>query len=94
MATRQEFEERERCAPPQPSASEYEGYHRFVDRDQPSRQFGSFEVFYNGTGDDQKIVHEIGWYWWACYPGCLPDSEPSGPFRTSYLAYVDARGEP
>ena len=33
----------------------------------------------------------IGWYWWACYPGCLPDGEPSGPFRTSAEALESAR---
>lgn len=21
-----------------------------------------------------------GWYYWWCLPGCLPDSEPFGPF--------------
>jgi hypothetical protein len=25
---------------------------------------------------------EPGWYWWVCFPGCLPDSDPSGPFTT------------
>lgn len=23
-----------------------------------------------------------GWYYWFCFPGCLPDSEPMGPFPT------------
>lgn len=32
-----------------------------------------------------------GWYWWSCSPGCLPDSEPSGPFETEALALRDAR---
>lgn len=22
------------------------------------------------------------WYWWSCFPGCLPDSDPIGPFAT------------
>ena len=21
-----------------------------------------------------------GWYWWVCFPGCLPEGEPSGPY--------------
>ena len=25
-------------------------------------------------------LFEPGWYWWAIFPGCIPDSEPSGPF--------------
>ncbi len=20
-----------------------------------------------------------GWYWWSCFPDCLPDGEPNGP---------------
>ena len=27
-----------------------------------------------------------GFYWWYCQPGCLPDSEPFGPFDTQELA--------
>lgn len=23
-----------------------------------------------------------GWFWWPCFPGCLPDGDPSGPFAT------------
>ena len=32
-----------------------------------------------------------GWYWWACFPGCLPDSDPFGPFETEAEALADAR---
>lgn len=32
-----------------------------------------------------------GWYWWACFPGCLPDSDPIGPFDTEADALADAR---
>lgn len=32
-----------------------------------------------------------GWYWWPCYPGCLPDGDPNGPFRTEADALADAR---
>lgn len=24
-----------------------------------------------------------GWYYWYCFPGCLPDSEPMGPYATA-----------
>ena len=34
---------------------------------------------------------ESGWYWWACYPGCLADGEPCGPFSTSTEAYENGR---
>lgn len=70
---------------PDPSASNHAGYHQFLNAG------GSFEVFFDHKGHDPSLS---GWYWWACFPGCLPDGDQSGPHRTSYLAYVDARGEP
>ena len=36
---------------------------------------------------------ETGFYYWFCFPGCLPDSEPMGPFETHEEALSDARGE-
>ena len=41
------------------------------------------------TEDGQEL--EPGWYWWSCFPGCLPDSEPSGPFDTEAEALDDAQ---
>lgn len=37
-----------------------------------------------------------GWYYWFCFPGCLPDSDPIGPFDTAQDAMDDAQdnGEP
>jgi len=33
-----------------------------------------------------------GWlFWQACFPGCLPDSEPIGPFDTQAEALADAQ---
>lgn len=32
-----------------------------------------------------------GWYYWVCFPGCLPDSDPFGPFDTEEAAIQDAR---
>ncbi len=32
-----------------------------------------------------------GYYWWSCFPGCLPDSEPTGPFVTEAEAIADAQ---
>lgn len=34
-----------------------------------------------------------GFYWWSCLPGCLPDSDPHGPFDTEEEAIEDARGD-
>jgi len=45
-----------------------------------SGPYGSFEVF-------QSVEK---WYWQACYPGCLPDSDPFGPFDSEDEARQDA----
>lgn len=31
------------------------------------------------------------WFWWSCFPGCLPDSDPFGPFASEDEALADAR---
>jgi hypothetical protein len=61
------------------------GYHQFgpyLDH------YGSFEVFYSRKGFEPG-----GWYWWPCFPGCLPDDDAHGPFKTAAEAYRDAMGE-
>lgn len=32
-----------------------------------------------------------GWFWHACFPGCLPDGDPVGPFDTRREALADAQ---
>ena len=56
-------------------------YHQF--RDDLGEPYGSFEVFYS-------IEVDPGWYWWACFPGCLPDGDPAGPFESEKNAIDDA----
>lgn len=41
--------------------------------------------------DDDGECPGSGWYWWTCFPGCLPDSEPNGPFETMEAALADAQ---
>jgi hypothetical protein len=43
--------------------------------------------------DDGRIVRltSTGWFYWFCFPGCLPDSEPKGPFQSEDDALDDAR---
>jgi hypothetical protein len=36
-------------------------------------------------------ITDAGWFWWFCLPGCVPDSEPNGPFEREDLALADAR---
>ena len=72
-----------------PLETKQTGYHTF------NNNQGSFEVFWTDRIWDSSDEHsEVipGWYWWACYPGCLPDSEHVGPFGTSTEAYQDAVG--
>jgi len=77
------------------------GYHPF--HSEAGEPYGSYEVFWHDGGhmieaddddmplDDWRDAEPAGWYWIACFPGCMPDSDaPSGPFSTSYLACEDA----
>lgn len=32
-----------------------------------------------------------GWYWWTCFPGCMPDSSAFGPYATAAEAKQDAQ---
>ena len=34
---------------------------------------------------------EGGWFWWPCFPGCIPDGPAIGPFKTRAEAIADAR---
>lgn len=34
---------------------------------------------------------EPGFYFWFCFPGCLPDSDPFGPFDSAEAALHAAR---
>jgi hypothetical protein len=48
-----------------------------------------FSPEWNGGDTD----FTAGWYYWPCFPGCLPDGDPSGPFATEQLAIADAQSE-
>ena len=57
------------------------------------------EVFYVDNKDPlfdrddtgEQPCPEQGWYWWPCFPGCLPDGDPVGPFATEAEALADAQ---
>ena len=40
---------------------------------------------------DEYTITQPGWYWWSCFPGCLPDGDPSGPFASEADAIADAQ---
>lgn len=39
--------------------------------------------------DDDTDYARPGWYWVACFPGCMPDGPPDGPYATEQDA-IDA----
>jgi hypothetical protein len=53
-----------------------------------------YEVFHSRDyhlESDPGGSYEPGWYWWSCFPGCIPDGEPSGPFESEEKAIEDLR---
>ncbi len=62
-------------------------------RESESHALPDAEVFhssaYNEDADPAQLPE--GFYWWSCFPGCLPDGEPSGPFETEEEALADAQ---
>ena len=48
---------------------------------------------YERMTDDRDVDADslAGWYWWSCFPGCLPDSDPFGPFETEEDAIAAAQ---
>ena len=64
------------------------GYHAF--HDEEGNASGRFEVFWHDEEYEECFWGKAGWYWWACFEGCLPDSEPVGPFAHSLRALCDA----
>jgi hypothetical protein len=64
-------------------------YHSFHNED--GHAFGSFEIFQEDK--DQRIYDPFlkdNWFWWSCLPGCLPDGDKTGPFKTWKEAFNDA----
>jgi len=76
----------------------FEGYHSFAPQD-GGPNYGSFKVFWyeghhegeqDGEPYDEPYDYPPGWYWYACFPGCIPDGDPSGPYLSSALAFQHA----
>lgn len=60
---------------------------------------GAREAYNATTGNNTDFAQwagehgfqiRAGWYWWTCCPGCLPDSDPIGPFTSYTRAAEDA----
>lgn len=64
------------------------------DREADPHALPDCEVFYVGDAeliDDDGTPRPAGWYWWACFPGCVPDGDACGPFDTEAEALADAQ---
>lgn len=60
-------------------------------KNEDGTEYGSFEVWEKLTNEDPATAeYPAGWYWAACFPGCLPDGGPMGPFPTEADAIADA----
>lgn len=80
-------------------------YYSFKD-EETGKEHGSFEVFFQteaectiftkhwreeGNRDpEEEFPYTEGWYWWSCFPGCIPDSDAYGPFATEEEAVKGA----
>jgi len=64
-------------------------YYQFIDDE--GQTYGSFEAFEVEAWEQHSTGFEPGWYWQACFPGCMPDGEPMGPFKSEHDAIDDAR---
>jgi hypothetical protein len=54
------------------------------------------EIFHTSGLDPELTCEdgtclEAGWYYWFCFPGCMPEGEAIGPFDTETAALADAR---
>lgn len=61
-------------------------YHSFLS--DTGEEYGSFEIFEAWQMNDDL---PNGFYWHACFPGCMPDGEPNGPFETEEQALQNAQ---
>ena len=61
-------------------------------RNDQGEPYGSCEVFFTcgSYTQGEEDSYAPGWYWQACFPGCLPDGEPIGPFQSEEEALEDA----
>lgn len=73
----------------------------------PSREDDAFalpdiEVFYmtdvevaeSDCFEDIEVADRAGgWFYWSCLPGCLPDSDPCGPYATEAEALKAAQDD-
>lgn len=64
-------------------------FHSF--KDASGYPYGSFETFRITRENRGEAGLRCGHYWQACFPGCMPDGDPMGPFRSEFAAIRDAQ---
>lgn len=37
--------------------------------------------------------YRVGWYYWYCFPGCLPEGSQFGPYKTEKAAVEAMRND-
>jgi len=61
-------------------------YYSDPERENETYALPDVEVFRADAGEleweGQEEPNEAGFYYWYCFPGCMPDSEPFGPHDT------------
>ena len=66
-------------------------------REKEEHALPNVEVFfYTDYNHDVRCLGydlEPGYYYWDCFPGCMPDSEPWGPYETEQKAIEAAQEE-
>jgi hypothetical protein len=63
------------------------------ERESDPHTLPDIEIFFANKGEwqDKNGPNDAGYYWQSCFPGCLPDSDPIGPFETEAEALADAQ---
>ena len=69
------------------------------DRESDPHALPDVEVFYrtkkanaqDGWTDGDGDPLDEGWFYWFCFPGCMPDSDAMGPYATEWEAINAAR---
>ena len=75
-------------------------YYSDESREDDAYSLPDVEIFYHEQGDypDSETWEDgdgeerpTGYYFWYCFPGCMPDSDPVGPFDTEEEAIAAMR---
>lgn len=64
-------------------------YYSDPSREKEPYALPDLEVFW--AEENELGENDPGYYYWFCFPGCCPDSEAVGPYRTEEEALADVR---